>query len=524
MKIERHFLFFRNSLGPKASPARSLKSMFTRIIILGLLLISFAFVSCTSPPRQYFPVTESTDPSVLTNNPKAGSNYFFSVIEFDDQGEMWQREQLYRTMRAIEKAKSEGYPITLVMFAHGWKNDASPESGNLNDFHQFVTNMARVMQTSSTNQIVGSDRKPRQLFGVYLGWRGNVYRTYPQWSVLLPLDLSFWNRKRVAGQVAGVSCTEAILSLAAQTRLGESDNAATNDSNNAQSQIILAGHSFGGLVVERAVTQAMLGSMLANVRAHGHDRKAGRWRPRPPFDMVLLINPASEALVAKKMIEAMENPLISQYAGTTNADARPWIISVSSKGDWATRLVFPIGREVGSLSDRLRVYEPRQSGQPDDIGLHSPTNYQRTFYKETAPQNSAMINHVITLTQTKTNSTYTNLDTEHLFRWLLRMNLQTDTNHMGSNLFNLSNQFIYSPGGGKNLIYTVEPATNSYFDKTNHPGYWIIQAPTDILPDHSTIFTPAFYAMAAGLYRMTQYHHTNHFTNFPPTVAAPDSN
>src|SRR4030095_14125409 len=125
-------------------------------------------------------------------------------------------------------------------------------------------NLAAVQESGERAQRAetGAAQKPRQMVGVYVAWRSNVFEheaKLPEWVTALSLDLSFWNRKRVAAQVAGISCTEAILSLAAQTRLDDPPGDLASES-----KVILVGHSFGGLILERAVAQAMLGGLLAN--------------------------------------------------------------------------------------------------------------------------------------------------------------------------------------------------------------------------------------------------------------------
>jgi hypothetical protein len=501
-------------------------------MLLGLLagLAAVMFNGCVSPQREYLPVTDDHSPNVVQNNPKQGTNYVFSVIEFDDQGEMWEREQLWQTLDYIENAKTNGWPVTLITFVHGWKHDASPDSSNLADFHNFITNLANVYRINEP-AAQGTPAKPRLFVGVYIAWRGHLYRDNPEWSVEVPLNLTFWNRKRVGSQVAGISCTEAILSLAAQTRLDDSSETPV-----AESQVILVGHSFGGLVLERAVTQAMIGSLLANGRIKEAERRGkvgeAEVRPvKPPADLVLLVNPASEGIIAKKMIAAMYNPLVSKYAGSLNKEERPWIISVSSRADWATRLIFPLGQEVGSWRDSLRPYSTskvtnqftEQTWPPDRKWpgkifsfsqrtpeaqaewdrLHSSSNYQRTYYARTAPQNDLLISHIISSTETNVIRMDSHKATENRLQWLLAANLSTNMP------FNPANQFIISAGDNTNVIYTMFEKTN----RLNHSGYWIIQAPREIIPDHDTIFTPNFYAMAAGLYRMSQYHKAESGTN-----------
>jgi len=195
------------------------------------------------------------------SNPRCFSNSLLCCIEFDDQGEMWDRDQLMGTLESIKRYKTDGHPVTLIVFVHGWKNDASESCANLEHFHTFITNFARYFAIHERAN--NSHTKGRVVVGAYLSWRGNTYEydDLPTRVITwLPKQISFYGRKRAAARVAGISCTETILSLAAMARITNAASLGTND----DSKIVIIGHSFGGLIVERAVSQAMMGEMLLN--------------------------------------------------------------------------------------------------------------------------------------------------------------------------------------------------------------------------------------------------------------------
>src|SRR6185437_1209506 len=71
--------------------------------------------------------------------------YYLAFIEFDEFGELWDRRQLQAALEIIERAESPiadpqevqarscagrpnagGGPVRLVIFIHGWKNNAAP--------------------------------------------------------------------------------------------------------------------------------------------------------------------------------------------------------------------------------------------------------------------------------------------------------------------------------------------------------------------------------------------------------------
>ncbi len=424
-------------------------------------LVSLLIVGCSTPLKQYW--GDKVQSSFSSTNPFITNRIVFAVIEFDDQGDMWDRRQLANALDVIRKLTENRQPVTLVTFVHGWKHDASPNSSNLKDFYAFVSEM-------STNQVADPDRT---YVGVYLAWRGNKYQyKNPIMKGLhwLPLQLSFYNRKDTAAQVAGISCTEAILSLAAQTR--------GTDPANDQSKVVIVGHSFGGLIVERAITQAMLGGILMNPK---------RSQQKPPADLVLLVNPASEALIANKMIGALRrNPLIQLHAHAVTNNLRPWIISVTSKGDWATRYAFPAGRTFPSFFEAFR--------RPATNAVKT----QRSLYLNTAPHSDRLITHLIVPAP---RSLATNL---------VATPPPEDPDSMAAQKSKAFSDNRRAPRRApdappSNPLLVREITTpdgpflfNKRATNINESAYWVVRADKKLLPDHNTIFTPQFYALAAA--------------------------
>ena len=68
---------------------------------------------------------------------------------------------------------------------------------------------------------------------------------------------------------------------------------------------------------------------------------------RPPADLVLLINPASEALIAHDLEGAMHGPSVAKQMDLESDDIPPSIVYITSKGDLATKLLFPAGVWLG---------------------------------------------------------------------------------------------------------------------------------------------------------------------------------
>ena len=100
-------------------------------------------------------------------------------------------------------------------------------------------------------------------------------------------------------------------------------------------------------------------------RLHGQAKRLDRCF-RPPADLVLLVNPASEAIAAQQLINALCQ---LRSAGAVweilpqGADVRrPWILSIKSKADWSTRLLFP--RAMQLQGTRLRHGQQGRAARP----------------------------------------------------------------------------------------------------------------------------------------------------------------
>jgi hypothetical protein len=122
---------------------------------------------------------------------------------------------------------------------------------------------------------------------------------------------------------------------------------------------ILIGHSFGALVVERAVEQAMTGGLLNGT-------------PILPADLVLLVNSAAESIYAKEMRDMMVSTLHFETGHKMLSTRRrpgcymkdePRIISVTSVTRSGDRLAFPIARPFSAPVNSTGNMTLRRAGR-----------------------------------------------------------------------------------------------------------------------------------------------------------------
>ena len=83
------------------------------LLLLPLLLATSACVQ----PRLYRPVSIQEE-----------DGYTLAYIEFDDQGELWSPSQMSRATELIKRATQPEAGSLVVVFIHGWQNNASTSS------------------------------------------------------------------------------------------------------------------------------------------------------------------------------------------------------------------------------------------------------------------------------------------------------------------------------------------------------------------------------------------------------------
>lgn len=266
-----------------------------------------------------------------------GKHFFLGVVELSDDGHVadyTQERQVLRKLRevalggsgkGVDRTKSPG--AVVVTFVHGWHHGSKVCDNNLACFR-------RVLQALSLAD-------PRPVFGVYVGWRGELFHGS------VPSALSFYNRKSTAQKIGREGGREVLLRLdeAYRDLNGEIENGMRHPVT-----MVTAGHSFGGALVYSAVEAALVRELPKNVPGTGSEHVVGD-RPvkcgtqlvrpiRPGIgDLVVLVNPAFEASRYREFA-ADETKTEGRYADKQ----LPVLLTVASEGDSAVKLAFPAGR------------------------------------------------------------------------------------------------------------------------------------------------------------------------------------
>ncbi len=376
-------------------------------------------------------------------------DYDIGFIEFDEQGDFWDRQQL---ASAVNLLKGTSRPL-LVVYVHGWQNNASEQTTDVPQFRQTLEKLARTEQVRALHY---------QVVGVYLGWRGK--QAYdPLFKVL-----SFKNRKDAAVRIGSSNTiTEAIFRVVYEAR------------RHTAARTILIGHSFGALVVERAVEQAMTGGVLTG-------------KPVVPADFILLINSAAESIYAKEMRDMMAATLSFDafqkcYKGPDATGCfmkdEPRIVSVTSETDSATGVAFPIGATVFGVGKLYRDYPPEQTG--------GKKLDQRLFFTHTQGHNDFLLDHAIVPLEIPPPETHNARAFEE--------NLAHPQALPASGADRQATPIFATGDGPPNewkwwrLNYTGNAQARSPF--------WVVKVPKQILNGHGNIFNPAALDLYAALFR-----------------------
>jgi len=379
-----------------------------------------------------------------TNSLDTKNDYKVAFIEFGEQGSYQDPTQL---KDALDLIQSTTKPL-VITYVHGWQNNV--ESADVGKFESLLARLNRAPAIKDVGFHV---------IGVYLGWRGRVvHKVNPVVDALtwVGKEGSFYSRKNAATRISSSTpITEAIFTLIKTARRDTPGN----------SRCVVIGHSFGALVLEKALAQALVGTLLYEQPFAPGVEKSRADRVFKPADLILLVNSAAESIYSKEMID--------MYRDTTPLRGAPHVIMISSDADTATGLAFPIGTKLSNtpklLSGSFRKYH--ENGRDTS---------QFNYFTQTPGHNDSLQSHrLVPVAKGKSD--------------------------LGGDPFdiNLKNR----PGSYENVtLYT-----GTRFDWTqwrierqgpNETNYWVLRVPKQIIPGHSPIFEGDSRDLMSALFRL----------------------
>jgi len=297
-------------------------------LLLALFLVSVA--GCTRLQQYRTDLspckTSVSDPATCEHAAiEETPSYLLGFVEVDDQGWLFQREQLKTVLDRINQEEKKNR-LLIVTFVHGWKHNAKTDDTNV----EMLRKNLRILNLLERSVSRREGRPTRKIVGVYCGWRG-LSQTLPVLK-----DLTFWERKNTAHEVGRGALGEVFMKL--EDIRNESHLQHINEP--SQTRLIIVGHSFGG-----AATYSALSSLLTERAVHDADHSTeGRFRFA---DLVMLVNPAFEAA----RFEVLQEAARTENGATSNQVS---IAIFTSKRDDATKIAFPLGRHFSTLFDKYK--------------------------------------------------------------------------------------------------------------------------------------------------------------------------
>ena len=444
--------------------------------VIALAAVSALLLTGCVPNRPWRSGSLSVQTAPVVAGTTTPANFKLGIVEFDDMGESWEKCtsltdpnncQLTRTLDLIRQEKQGGREVVVVVFTHGWKNNASPyneENGNLRDFKLLMARLsageparlgrmqlraqAAAVRSPGIAALSAPPARPRSYIGIYMAWRGQV----------IPHDLllSFWNRRDAAQRVGSSDFAEAIYRIMAATK---------QDSPN--SRIVVVGHSFGARALEGALTNTFVSLLVPQPDAAGVSHPLDILSPA---DLILYVNSANESFRTKQMIELMKRTSFHIERGLSPPEIAPptpdsprnltansfyqgpLFLSITSTGDTATGIAFPLGQD---LSATRKSFRHAYDNAPHDM----PS--QKTFFTHTPGHIPFLFSHQVQAVPRQPCASDANL-----FR------------------FDLSGQCYQ---------LTPKPA------RWNDSPFWVVPVPTSIIKNHSDIFNANFSTMIIDL-------------------------
>jgi len=295
---------------------------------------------------------------------------------------------------------------------------------------------------------------------------------------------------------------------------------------NPRALAVYIGHSFGGLLLERAVSEATASQIAlatisdreaeaaatanANSKEASDKQTIARHTADQRADLVIFVNPAGAATEAKQMLDFLTangyryQPNVPPSANGPSSDPeedRPLFVSLTSTADLATKVAMPIGHwwpDVKFIaSGSFRTLGQKDESKKYDLECFDPHKDhpyswlktkqdgavdQSSYYMSTAPHMPILQSHEMLKTiganQMEVASTGQKItvSTDAI--------AQCDPNLFDKTLHIISTFRLHDT----QTCFAVQERPN----RCNGTPYWLMEIDPDVVPNHSTIFTQRF--------------------------------
>lgn len=254
---------------------------------------------------------------------KSGNrNFKLHFVEFTDQGHFHSRDQFFAM---LERVKNAGGNQDIILYIHGWNNDARPNNSNVIKFTQLLGS-------------ISERNRSRTVTGIFVGWRGASI------DVELLNKLTFWDRKNVSIEIGRGSVIELIERLRIAGGYGKG------------SRMISIGHSFGASVLLSATKNELYKAFLPPIDQEGSFYSLLA-KVEPIDYLTILVNPAIEATPFLALRDLVEENKRRLQGRIYNQPTGPKVAIFTSESDWAVKYAFPAGRYLSTPLESYQTLE-----------------------------------------------------------------------------------------------------------------------------------------------------------------------
>jgi hypothetical protein len=221
---------------------------------------------------------------------QGADRYHLSFVEMADSGVLHRPEQLDNLAKHLQSEAGAGRQNYVFTFVHGWRHDAAPGDRDVKKFRVLLGYTRSFLNTRCVER---GEYCNASLTGVFVSWRGRAFAepVLAAEGNFNPLALlaapTFFGRK---AQSEAHASGQAPLLDKILARIEA--NLKLDQANPRADKMLIFGHSFGG----NMLATMLEARAIKAIKAHPPGNASGG-KVMPPLagDMVVLINPASEA-------------------------------------------------------------------------------------------------------------------------------------------------------------------------------------------------------------------------------------
>ncbi len=274
-------------------------------------------------------------------------NYDLAFLEFNDAGHLIAPAQ-WDALKTHLKAQKN---VNVLLFVHGWRNDAHIGSEDVERFHTLLSLSANY--ANQRGNVAGNS--PSKTIGIFIGWQG---RMIDEKSDFNDPDRESWhaqalNRLAIPTILWRKPRSDAIAKSIGRQILDIEQLVKGEENDRHENKLTVLGHSLGGNIVIQGLSDTLVERISASQSAD---------QIRGVGDLVVLINPASEArhfFDVQRAAHSIKAPppgspvvvsvTAAKYFNEITDDSKAW--------DTAVGKFLPIAHRVFNWN----------TGQPEDI-------------------------------------------------------------------------------------------------------------------------------------------------------------